>query len=91
MSEAHRKPPPLTFLVITITALVILGYPLSVGPAAWVAGNSWCPPWLEHSLEVAYFPLEWLAENSPAWLREAIYGYAEWWIRNPVPPAGSSR
>ena len=80
MRDAHPKSPPLALLVTAVVVFTLVVYPLSLGPAAWIANSAWCPQWLDHWLEVIYMPLEWVAENCPAALRETIYAYLEWWI-----------
>jgi len=85
MSDAPHKPLPLAAIVVVVLMFALLAYPLSIGPAAWLANSSWCPPWLEFGLQVVYAPLEWLADNGPEWLHDAIYAYAGRWISEPLP------
>jgi hypothetical protein len=83
MSDAPQKPLPLPAMVIAVLLFALVAYPLSVGPAAWLANSSWCPEWLAFGLEVVYAPLEWLADHGPDWVRDAIYTYAGWWTSEP--------
>ncbi len=89
MSDASNKPLPLVAIVAAVMIFALLAYPLSIGPAAWVVNSPWCPQWVGEGLEVVYFPLEWLADNGPDWIGDALETYADWWIGEPAGPAPS--
>jgi hypothetical protein len=86
MSEESRKPAILP-VVIVMTVAVLVAYPLSVGPAAWVINSAWCPLWLGDMLAIVYLPLEMLADNGPTWLHDVAYAYVDWWTSRPGPAA----
>lgn len=86
MSDPHHKPLPLGLIVTAATILILVAYPLSIGPAARIVNSPRCPNWLEESLVVVYAPLEWICDNGPEWGRDLLQSYAGWWLNEPAPP-----
>ena len=59
-----------------VTLLVMVEvYSLSTGPAVWIMHRAGEPEWLGTAIEVAYAPLESLADYSPAFMK-----CARWYI-----------
>src|SRR5262245_50622831 len=65
-----RKKPDVAFWV-TVAVSVALLYPLSFGPACWIASRDGGEP---EALLTAYWPLIWVELNGPAPLSHSI-----WW------------
>jgi len=86
MSETFHKPPLLPIVIGMMVILLVL-YPLSVGPAAWVVNNASCPEWLGYTLMTFYTPLEYMADNGPTWFHDAVYAYVLWWQSKSAPAA----
>ena len=65
MPEPSRKSSgfaPIVMLVVVVLALLLLAYPLSVGPAVWLLTNEY----LSRDVYVwVYQPLGWFCENVP--------------------------
>lgn len=77
MSEPRRGGNALTIAVVAF-ALPLL-YALSLGPAIFLSKHllprgGWGPG----AIDAIYYPLEWLADKSPAFHR-VIWWYAELW------------
>jgi hypothetical protein len=67
--------------IVLVAVLVLLPmlYVLSVGPVAWmITGGRIDPSW-KPAVDVAYTPLEWVAEHVPV-VGPAIQGYVELWV-----------
>jgi hypothetical protein len=80
-----RKAPSAAFWAIVIAVVVLVVYPLSAGPASWIAR------WLVHCgiisfdqtdwfLERAYAPAQWVIVNGPEPLRQAVEWYMRFWV-----------
>ena len=81
------KHPPAAFWITVALVVVLVGYPLSFGPACWLAGE-----WTTHNtlaitiIPKAYYPVLWLArldrrEIAPntfngGWLDGSVQWYA---------------
>lgn len=61
-----------------IVPLMVLGYPLSVGPAA-VLYDGRLPPSMMTVAEIAYLPLIQVCELFPP-LYDALQRYVQWWL-----------
>ena len=76
-----RKPIPRLWWTIA-GQLFLVGYPLSIGPAAWALhaiGIDAPGHWLADAAGVVYMPILLLAESSPQ--REALFlRYIELWV-----------
>ena len=73
-------------LLAPVVLLVILPmyYVLSVGPVVRMARSGQLSESWRSVLSIAYWPLEWTAENVPV-VGPAIISYVEWWAP-PQPP-----
>jgi len=74
-----RKQPGVAFWATVIVVLVLVGYPLSLGPTAWVVRQPWCPTWAFGVCMIIYSPIIWLEQNGPQPIRYAIRWYGQFW------------
>jgi hypothetical protein len=59
MSDDQKRKPTAGFWITVALVVVLIGYPLSLGPACWLAGTN------ETAMDVipnVYYPILWLAE-----------------------------
>jgi len=68
-----REKPTATFWVTMTLVAVLVGYPLSFGPACGLADNDLLP---FDPIESAFHPIVRLMMNGPNPVRQAILGYA---------------
>jgi hypothetical protein len=68
-----RKPSTAVWLTVALVA-VLVGYPLSFGPACWIACRE---PHSTRCVARAYCPLVWAATDSPRSIQRALTWYAE--------------
>jgi len=63
-----------------VLAALMVGYPLSVGPVAWLAKNGYLPKDLEEQLaiRIIYAPIIWMFENCD-WYNRAHLWYLHLW------------
>jgi hypothetical protein len=78
MSE-DRKKPGIVFWATMGLVVVLVGYPLSAGPALWVAHHD-IPQWLLNAICYVYGPLNWAETDGPELIRRAVSGYLALWI-----------
>lgn len=63
----------------TLAVMLILStYPLSVGPVAWLEAHNCVPQWL-YDVPL-YQPIQWLRDNGPDPIVEAINWYIWMWL-----------
>lgn len=62
--------------VALVTVLVL--YPLSAGPVAWLAGRDAVPEYAQNAVGLFFWPLEWVIENTPEWMMGPYLMYL-WW------------
>jgi hypothetical protein len=67
-----RKKPTAGFWITVALAVVLVGYPLSFGPACWVMGRS-IPVF---PTAYAYLPLIVVANAAPHWIRKPVAHYS---------------
>ena len=65
-------------VLIPLALLMLLGYPLSVGPAVWLAEHFHATNAVETAIEAIYFPLVIACEYIPP-LERLLEVYLEWW------------
>ncbi|MDZ7618099.1 MAG: hypothetical protein U1E05_13930 [Patescibacteria group bacterium] len=76
MDHDHKEAKSGGNLAVFLVALLVpIFYGLMLGPAARIHDDS--PRSVQIIIETAYWPLAWLAENTP--LREPIVWYVELW------------
>jgi hypothetical protein len=74
-----RKKPGVAFWATVALVVVLVGYPLSIGPWFWVVTTGRIPIsliWIDH----AYDPLRWIIERSPGSAGELIHSYISLWL-----------
>ena len=65
-------------LIPALCCVLLIGYPLSLGPAAWMCARS-KPPKNPPVLVAFYHPLAVLSQRVP-WIDEALVRYLELWL-----------
>jgi len=72
---------PCAGLWITVSLIAVLvGYPLSRGPALWVFYRGSIPDASTATTAAIYWPMDWLVMNGPEPLRELLFSYSRLWI-----------
>ena len=74
-----RKKPGVTFWA-TVVVVVVLAYPLSLGPADWLLVNHHVPSWAKPAVHAFYAPLMWVVFNGPRPIRTAVLWYDGLWL-----------
>jgi hypothetical protein len=72
-----RKKPGVTFWATVVVVCLLVLYPLSIGPALWLAVKMDAPGWVFDVLETSSNQLLWLAILSG--LDEPYLRYFGWW------------
>src|SRR5262245_55800870 len=65
-----------TALWVVVTLGVLVGYLLSMGPAAWFVWQDWSPEWSFQTYRRVYAPVLFLARVGP----RPIYDAADWYV-----------
>ena len=69
----HRR--RATWIAVTVAAMLLIVYPLSLGPYSWLAMNGY----LSHNFgRIFYFPISFLAQQSDT-VRSVFTEYVRWW------------
>lgn len=87
-----RKKPGVAFSATVALVVVLVGYPLSFGPACWwftrtTHDSAFGMTFTQHYAPRFYWPLGWLAANGPTPVANAInwYGTRRYdWVRGPT-------
>ncbi len=75
-----RKRPTAGFWITMALVAVLVGYPLSIGPAVYVCAEA--PIWLRDPVHEMYGPLRWALDRCPqSWQEEIVDPYLGWWVR----------
>src|SRR5262245_14362028 len=64
------------FWIAVVVVAVLLGYPLSMGPAAWLVWQDWTPEWSDRAYRGLYFPILHLARVGP----KPVYNVLDWYV-----------
>lgn len=76
----ERKQPGMAFWAsVVMVGLLVVAYPLSVGPAEWLDDRGHLPSWAEKPVAVIYAPLNWIVQHSDA-ARTAAKWYIGLWV-----------
>jgi hypothetical protein len=67
-----RKKPGMAFWATVALVVVLVAYPLSLGPATWLFNNGWLPG---TAINWLYAPLAWIGEKS-----EPFGNALEWYV-----------
>ncbi len=66
-----------------VLLLVLVGYPLSQGPAGWLITREWSSEWMINAYFCVYSPVltteAWLDTNAPKQVGRVISTYLEFW------------
>jgi hypothetical protein len=66
-------------LALVLAAVLVIGYPLSIGPLEYLVANHFIDFEAVEFLRPAYYPLLWLYENGPQPIRDLIRWYVDLW------------
>jgi hypothetical protein len=70
-----RKKPGVAFWATVALVVVLVGYPLSFGPACWLMYREMLTP---EDVYCAYRPVISAAWSGPSAVRRAVFSYAKW-------------
>jgi hypothetical protein len=59
-----RKKPGVAFWVAVAVVVVLVGYPLSMGPVLWISVHGWIPTWMHGPIGWFYWPLDMVMQNA---------------------------
>jgi hypothetical protein len=76
-----RKKPGVAFWATVVVVVVLVLYPLSMGPANWAARRYGSTGWAVKTYRGIYAPILWAYRNGPRPLHDAIKSYCDWWNR----------
>jgi hypothetical protein len=82
---SNSKKPGVAFWATLVVVVVLVGYPLSLGPVAWLHAKLDRPRGMKAVVAPIYAPIFWAQDNGPDWLRKSIDLYEKMWH-----PAGPS-
>src|SRR5260370_27812230 len=68
-----RKKPGVAFWATVVVVVVLVGYPLSFGPACWAVSHA---DLSENLVNIPYRPILSLHQHGPRWLRRWIHHYS---------------
>jgi hypothetical protein len=74
-----RKKPGVTFWITLALVAVLVGYPLSAGPAFWIYIKTGEPLWAGTALETIYWPLSESLGAGPRIIWDAFTWYMHLW------------
>lgn len=74
MTIPRRNKPGVAFWAAVVAAALLVGYPLSLGPACWISSYTSVGV---STVSVAYRPMMWLYEISPEPVGGVILWYSE--------------
>jgi hypothetical protein len=66
---------------VALAFAVLVLYPLSMGPVAWVYSALDWPDWMWTGIRVTYQPIIRAEQRGPDWIGETMVSYRSWWIR----------
>jgi len=72
----ERPQPTAAFWITVALVAVLVGYPLSFGPACWLAKNK---SMADYRLRQIYDPLFVSMYDGPQWLRKTVAAYGGYW------------
>jgi hypothetical protein len=76
----HKKPGVAFWVTVAVVVgLVVLGYPLSVGPANWLMRHGMFPEWTHSTLGTLYQPLNLACDNSEIFAN-VMRWYVSLWV-----------
>jgi hypothetical protein len=75
-----RKHPTAAFWITVALVVVLVGYPLSIGPAWWMTCKMGHSKRMNATFDTIYAPVLLANENGPGWLHQAIWWYVTLWL-----------
>ena len=84
MSDAQNKGPGVAFWMTVTMAVLLVVYPLSIGPVAWLVDREMLPEAVAEPLGIVYLPLQYVVASSPATMHLYAW-YVSLWMRDPYP------
>lgn len=69
---------PIVVAVLIFLVMIIL-YPMSLGPIVWLNVHGHFPDFLVPVIEIVYAPLSWLFEHS-LWYQKVHIWYISFWV-----------
>ena len=75
---SSRKKPGVAFWT-TVVVVLLVAYPLSIGPTIWICDQEWSPEWAWPAYWQAYDPIISVCNDGPAPLDDAINWYVNLW------------
>jgi len=81
MSDERKKPGAAFWMTVALVlALVLLlAYPLSIGPYWWLHNHITLPVQIENALNAFYDPIWKTCWSGPDWFGNVIRDYLGWW------------
>ena len=74
-----RKKPGVAFWTIVVL-VVVLTYPLSIGPLTWLVYHGFVPDWSHGPIQTIYAPLAWMSmKDGPSGPEMNAFGKAIGW------------
>ena len=84
---SDRKKRGVAFWAV-ILVLVLVFYPLSLGPVAWLWVKLGRPEGMKTVIAPIYAPMFWAQSSGPEWMRKTIDFYEKMWAPAEPPPTG---
>ena len=76
---SDRKKPTAGFWITVALVAVLVGYPLSFGPACWILTHQKLLSKTRNAVEAPYVPLFQLLRDGPSWARVPLGWYVSLW------------
>jgi hypothetical protein len=70
-----REKPTAGFWITVALVAVLVGYPLSIGPAAWICTGIGDPYWAVDAFHSVYAPILWIYHEGPESFNDALTWY----------------
>ena len=64
MSGERKKPGVAFWATVVLVVVLVVAYPLSIGPACWLADRDMLPELADKPIEIFYSPLMWIVRDS---------------------------
>jgi hypothetical protein len=78
MMTCDRKKPTAGFWITAALVAVLVGYPLSFGPLAWLITRDLVPEWSASFLNAYTAPLNWAAQSET--VEDVYLWYTSFWV-----------
>jgi hypothetical protein len=76
-----RKKPGVAFWATVAPVVLVVAYPLSVGPAEWLNRSGRISDNTGNVIRQFYRPLDWTYRNGPESIRQSLDWYIKLWTR----------